>query len=57
MKEKEYFIRLVLDYGISISAKDKDEAYEKVCEIYKNDHNIYLDADEFVEIVEESAKE
>jgi hypothetical protein len=57
VKEKEYFVRVVLDYGISISAENKDKAYDLVCEMFRQNNNIEINGDEVVEITEQSLED
>lgn len=57
MKEKEYFVRVVLDYGILISAENKDKAYELICEKFWQENHIELYGDEVIEIIEQGLED
>lgn len=53
MNEKEFYAKVVIDWGISISAKDKNEAIEKIKALYLQNHDIELSDEEIKEIEED----
>jgi hypothetical protein len=51
--EKQFYVKVVLDWGISISAENKEKAVELVKAIYLQNHDIELRDEEIKELVEQ----
>jgi hypothetical protein len=53
-KEKQYTIRVKVEWDMSIPATDKEHAKQLVLDIFEQEHNIDLSDEEIVEIVEDN---
>ena len=53
-KEKQYTIRVKVEWDMSIPATDKEHAKQLVLDIFEQEHNIDLSDEEIVEIVEDT---
>jgi hypothetical protein len=47
---KEYFVRVVIEYAMNVTANSESEAVEQVKSIFEQDHNIELSDKEIVEV-------
>jgi hypothetical protein len=55
-KEKNYTIRVKVEWDMSILATDKEHAKQMVLDIFEQEHNIDLSDKEIIEIVEDIEK-
>lgn len=52
--EKEYFVRVAVEWAISISGETEKQAIDNLKDIFETEHNIELKDDEIKEIIKES---
>lgn len=55
-KEKQYTIRVKVEWDMSLPATDKEHAKALVRDIFEQEHNLDISDNEIVEIVEDIEK-
>ena len=53
-KEKQYTIRVKVEWNMSLPATDKEHAKQMVLDIFEQEHNLDISDEEIVEIVEDT---
>jgi hypothetical protein len=48
--DKTYFVKVLIEYGIKLSATSKSDAIEMVKDIFAQDHNLELTDKEIIEV-------